>query len=245
MIIDFIESVLYLACLLPFILLFINKDVTAKLRLILLFSFFFIMMQFLLLLPINVPELDFIGGSWNWSGKIYATIASLFFYFATKQHFQNHQYLKIEQSKDSRKKVKIVFIVILLYAVLEGILFYNRGLDGEKLLFQATLPGIEEEIEYRAVILGLLSTLLVDKFKVFNLYLHYPAIWIIGILFGLIHALKLTTDWSLTFNTIHFIKTFILGVAWSWMTLKTRSIILPMISHNLSNFIPNLIGMLK
>jgi membrane protease YdiL (CAAX protease family) len=245
MFIDFVESILYLVCVLPFILLFTNKGVAGKLRLILLFSFFFIIMQSLLLLPLNIPELDFIGGSWNWSGKIYATIASLFFYYSTKQHFQNHQYLKIGQSKDSRKKVKIVFIVILLYAVLEGLLFYNKGLNGETLLFQATLPGIDEEIGYRAIMLGLLSTLLVDKFKVFNLYLHYPAIWIIGILFGLIHALKLTTDWSLTFNTIHFMKTFILGVAWSWMTLKTRSIILPMISHNLSNFIPNLIGMLK
>lgn len=245
MLLHFVESVIYILCVIPFVLLFMDRNVSAKLRLILLFAFFFIMMQFFLHLPYNIPEMDFVGRSWNWSGKIYATIASLIFYYATKHNFKNHQYLKIEQSKRSQKSVKIVFVFILLYAIVEGLLFYSKSWDSERLLFQASLPGIEEEIAYRAIMLGLLSTLLVEKYKVFNLYLHYPAIWIIGILFGLIHALKLTTEWTLTFNAIYFIKTFILGTVWSWMTLKAKSILLPMISHNLSNFIPNLIGMLK
>jgi membrane protease YdiL (CAAX protease family) len=245
MFIDFIESIIYLVCILPLILLFVNKDVAKKLQLLILLSFFFMMMQFLLTLPLNIPELDFIGGGWNWSGKIYATIASIIFYFSSKHHFQHHHYLKIQQSKDSRNKVKIVFIVIVLYSIVEGLIFYNKSLDYERLLFQATIPGIDEEIAYRGIMLGLLSTLLIDKFRIFNLYIQSPAIWIIGILFGLIHALKLNIDWSFNFNTIYFIKTFIFGVVWSWMTLKTKSILLPMLSHNLSNFIPNLIGMLK
>jgi membrane protease YdiL (CAAX protease family) len=223
----------------------VNKAVSEKLLLLLLFSFFFIMMQFFLRLPINAPELDIIEGSWNWSGKIYATTASLIFYFSTKHLFQHHQYLKIQQSLNSRKKVRLIFFIILLYAIAEGLFFYNKNFNGETLLFQATLPGIEEELAYRAIMLGLLSTLLVDKFKIFKFYIHSPTIWIIGILFGLIHALKLNTDWSLSFNGIYFIKTFVLGVIWNWMTLKTKSILLPIVSHNLANFIPNLIGMLK
>lgn len=245
MFIDFLESLIYLVFIIPFILFFLEKAAPRKLLLISLFCFYFIMLQFLLLLPIHVPELRLVEGNWNWSGKIFATLASIVFYYFTRQYFQNHQFVKLKQEKNKRKNVVIVFAIILLYALVEGILFYNKGLNWETLLFQATVPGIEEEIAFRAIMLGLLSTLLVNKKKIFRWYLKFPAIWIIGLLFGFVHALKLGTDWNLSFNAVYFVKTFLLGIAWSWMTLKTKSIFLSMVSHNLSNFIPNLIGMLK
>ncbi|GEM_PF-6988040 len=42
--------------------------------------------------------------------------------------------------------------------MLEGILFYNQKWDIETLLFQETLPGIDEEMAYRSIILGSYST---------------------------------------------------------------------------------------
>lgn len=245
MLIDLVESIIYILCILPFILISIDKSVKGKLKLLLLLVFYFLTLQFLLLLPINFLELDFIPGKWNWSGKIYAIVMSILFYQFFKHTFKNHHYIKFSQSHQSFKKVRLIFTLILFYAIIEGLIFYNKSWDLETILFQATMPGIDEEIAFRGILLGLLSTLLLDKTKVLSKITINPSIWIIGILFGLIHALQLNSDWQLTFNFIYFVKTFLLGTMWSWMTLKTKSILLPMISHNLANLIPNLIGMLK
>lgn len=242
---DFVESIIYLLCIIPFILISIDKTVKYKLKLLLLLFIYFITLQFLLNLPINVPELKLIYGKWNWTGKIYAIFMSLLFYQFFKHTFKNHHYVQFSQSYKSLKKVGFVFTVILFYATIEGVFFYNRSWHFETILFQATMPGIDEEIAFRGILLGLLSTLLIEKVKILNRIVINPSVWIVGILFGLIHALKLNLDWQLTFNPIYFIKTFLLGTIWSWMTLKTKSILLPLISHNLSNLIPNVIGMLK
>jgi membrane protease YdiL (CAAX protease family) len=136
-------------------------------------------------------------------------------------------------------------LIVLGLSIIEGVLFYNQKLNIETLLFQLTLPGIDEEIAYRGIILGLFSSFMVNKISLWKITIHHPSIWIVGTLFGLIHALQFNQEWELTFDLLYFIKTFLLGTIWSYMTIKTKSILFPVLSHNLSNTLTNLIGMMK
>ena len=57
------------------------------------------------------------------------------------------------------------------------------------------------------------------------------------------HALTLTSD-SINF-IIYFLQTGSAGYIWAWITLKSKSILLAIISHNFSNFFGTLATMLK
>ena len=113
--------------------------------------------------------------------------------------------------------------------------------DTETLAFQLTVPGIDEEIMFRGILLGLLATSLQDKI----LFLGNPSILITAILFGFMHALTLNENFTIDFEPIYFLQTFLAGYIWGWITIKSRSILLAILSHNLSNFFGTLSTMIK
>jgi len=242
---EIIESLIQVISIAPLIFLFIRKDNPKKTKLLILFILYFIGYQILIRLPFYFSFFRFIEGNWNWSGKLLTIAGSFIFFFFFKKDFYPHHFLTIKQEKKSLRKNAIIVIIISLIAILEGYLFYNESWNFETILFQSTLPGIDEEIAYRGIMLGILSSILIDKIRIFKKITFNPSIWIIGIIFGLIHALKLNSDWEVSFNTFYFVKTFILGTVWSWMVIKSKSILLPIVSHNLSNTLANLVGMMK
>jgi len=245
MFISFIESIIHLIILIPLIYFFIEKGNTHKVKLLFLFILYFLGYQFIIRLPFHFEALDVFGGKWNWSGKIFTTITSLIFYYYFKDLFYPNNFIKTEQEKKSIRFNIILAAILLLIVIIEGFIFYNAKWNLETIFFQATLPGIDEEIAYRGIMLGILSTVLIKEPKLFNKFKLNPAIWIVGILFGLIHALKLNKEFNISFDMLYFIQTFFFGVIWSWMTIKSKSILLPMLSHNLVNTLPTIIGMLK
>ena len=111
----------------------------------------------------------------------------------------------------------------------------------EGLVFELTMPGYDEEIAFRGIMIGILSTLLIETKNIFK----NPAIWITAILFGLVHALKFDGNWSLHIDWIYFSYTFLYGFLLGWMTIKSRSILMSVISHNTANVFATLVAMIK
>ncbi len=75
-------------------------------------------------------------------------------------------------------------------------------------LLQLTLPGIDEEIMFRRILLGLLMSSSENKIIKF---IGSPAVLITSILFGLIHVFTLSKDYSINFNLIYFLQTAFTG----------------------------------
>lgn len=115
----------------------------------------------------------------------------------------------------------------------------------ETLAFQISLPALDEELSYRGIMIGLLVPQLKNYFCIGKLKLGNPAMWITGILFGLVHGFNLTVDWQLQMDFFSFGYTFAIGMIWAWMVLKSGSILIPIISHSSNNFLATLIPMLK
>jgi hypothetical protein len=90
--------------------------------------------------------------------------------------------------------------------------------------------------------IGLLVPQLKNYFRIGKLKLGNPAMWITGILFGLVHGFNLTIDWHLQMDLFSFGYTFAMRVIWAWMVLRSGS---PIISHSSNNFLASLIPMLK
>ena len=132
-----------------------------------------------------------------------------------------------------------IFIVVL--ATTLGVLLGSDKFNLETLAFQLTMPGIDEEIMFRGILLGLLMSALKPKIP----FLGNPSVLLTAILFGFVHALTIDKNNSVGFEPLYFVQTFIGGYAWARVTVQTRSVLLAVLSHGFSNFFSALATMLK
>ena len=230
-----IKNIIELLIVAPFIIMNLNKS-NIKLKAVLLFAFFFILNQFLLELPRQIPELRIIDGNWNWSGKIYTLIGSILFYMLFRKVFIKYDFFTFKQKNNTLKPTISVTVIVVFIAIGLAFFLYGKSESNlETLLFQITMPGLDEEFAFRGIMLGLLSTSLKSKINFGSLNLGNPAILITSILFGLVHSFQLDNNWNFSQNWIYFIQTSVYGLILCWMTIKSGSILMPILSHNLTN----------
>lgn len=110
-----------------------------------------------------------------------------------------------------------------------------------QLKFQFTMPGIDEELAFRGIMLGILSNTLRSKIHIGSINLGNPSLIITSILFGLGHSLKIDDIYNFHQNWFEFVNMFAIGLLLGWMTIKSGSIIMAILSHNLINTLPKII----
>ena len=236
-----VAHLLHLIFVLPIIALTLKNRTSESLKILLSFSIFFIGNSLLLALPGHFPTFRIFEGQWNWDGKLFAILGAVVFLLLYRKFELKDYYLTLKQDKKHLKKgIIIISAIFLLSSVLNIALNpFTTEWNWETLMFQLSMPGINEEIAYRGIMLGLLAKILKP-----NKFLH-PAIIVTAILFGLGHGFFLDGNWEVVFNAAPFFGTFALGMIWAWITMKTGSILLALISHNLGNVADALISMCK
>ena len=233
----FLNSIAYLLLTVPFILIFMEKNKINYYRVII-FSFCFIGFFFLLVLG---SSLHIIKGSWNWDGKILSIIWGVVCFLLFKKYFIENNFLTIKQNMKNNKKVIIVSMIFLVIVFGLSLFSEKEEFNIEKLMFQLLMPGIDEEILFRGVMLGLLlSCIKKELFLIKN-----PSLMIMSLLFGIIHGFTISEGFSIQLEPVGIIFTGICGYIYGWVTLQMRSVLVPILLHNLVNFFITLIPMLK
>ncbi len=236
-----LEPILQIVLIIPLaILLFIKRTKENYLR-ILFFTLIYIVYQIVLVLPQLWKPLDFIDSRWNWEGKILAILFGIICYFAFRKYFSENDFFTFKQDKDNFKNAVSVAVIVIILATIIGLLYPAAPFNSETLAFQLTMPGIDEEIMFRGILLGLLASSLREKIP----FLGNPAVLLTAILFGFVHALTLNKDLSISFEPIYFLHTGFGGYLFGWMTIKSRSILLATLSHGFGNFFSALAMMFK
>lgn len=205
------------------------------------FALIFIAYQIILVLPKLSNRFDFIESNWNWEGKLFGIVLGIICYFIFRNYFTEHDFFTFRQNPENKKKTWIVAIAVI---ILMSSLYYfiaQSEFDAETLAFQLTMPALDEEIMFRGVLLGLLLTALREKF----LFFGNPAVLLTAILFGFLHAFGLNKNFQVTFDLISFLHTGIGGYVFAWLALRSQSLILPILTHSLTNFFVALATMLK
>jgi hypothetical protein len=115
-------------------------------------------------------------------------------------------------------------------------IFYWPGTNentAEALIFQATMPGLDEELRFRGPTLVLLSAALGTRFRLFGGEIGW-GVPVTALLFGLAHGMRFTEGgWQFdAFNTLY---TGALGFGLAWMRERTGSLALPVVWHNIIN----------
>lgn len=236
------ESILPLLPVLPLTIFFVKDKV--QIKTVGLFSLIFIIQQIVLKLPREIQGLQIIHGKLNWTGKLFGIFFGLIVYFLLRQKLKPFDFLRFKQDPKSLKRTILVTIIITCTTLFS---FFDtpKQFDFETLIYQLTMPGFDEEIMYRGILLGLLLTCFKDVIIIGKRTYGNPSVLFIGLLFGLAHGLGVEDNFNLKFDPYSFISTFIPGYVWSWITAKSKSIVQATISHNLMNFIGNIVTMTK
>lgn len=244
-----LEPILHLVVIIPVVLFLMNFEKRKCFHYLLLFCAFFLLNQILLMLPFHAKALKIFSGNWNWSGKIYAVAGSMIFYFLFRNKFRENDFVTLHLAKNSFKPNLIITTAVALLALLAGYFVFSKAaFNSEKLAFQFFMPGIEEEIAYRGIMIGILMTFLKSEIKIAGKSIGHPAIWVTAILFAIVHALQVSSispTLQLKMNWSFFGQTIVFGYLLGWMAMKSRSILMPVIAHNAANFFRNLAMMIK
>jgi len=240
------KILILLGVTLPFLYLSFDRD-RKNYKSLLLFVFYYLGWCFfnspLRGLVINTAIIE---SKWNWEGKILAFIFSVLFISVFHSHFNDNNFFTFRQIKNSVKPILLTVLSILFLSSL--ITYFTSGattFDIDTLAFQLTMPGLDEEFAHRGIMMGLLLSTLKPSFIPQKSVILNPAILVTALLFGMVHGLPLTPVADYRFDFFAFGYTFIFGLIWGWMALKSRSILTPIISHSANNFVVTLVTMLK
>lgn len=193
--------------------------------------------DFLTGLPNLVKALDIIPRKWNWTGKIFSLVLSAIVIFALKLSLDAVGLRKQENSK-------ITWIAVGLFIVWGtclGLLFKPGAPDAETLAFQATMPGLAEEIAFRGIAPAILLGLMNRKPHVEGI--PWAAILATSLLFGIWHSLSVSGG-QVGFDLMSGLFPFIGSIPGGWLRFKTKSLLAPILVHSIANVAFNLAGWL-
>lgn len=241
-----IKILILLGLILPIVILTFNNNIK-NYKGIILFVFYYLMWCFF-----NSPlcyvfgDINFINSIWNWEGKILALVFSIIFLIVFNKSLKENNFFTFKQKENSIKYTLLTTLAILLSANLYTYFSPEKTtLNIDSLAFQISMPGTDEEFAFRGIMLGLLMTSLNESMQIGKIKIVNPSVLITAFLFGLIHGFPLTPNLLWQFDYFSFTYSFIFGLIWGWMVLKSRSILMPILSHSMNDFTLTLTTMIK
>ena len=236
----FFRPLVELAVLLPILWLCRRRDMPRATLLIALFAGYHLLDIWVHYLPFTIDAL-WVGGDYNWGGKVGALVFGLVFYLATRKLYAEHQYVNLRPAPGWIHKLGLltlaVYVVALLLAAVDYLvlrqLFDWSVIGGEEFAFDVLgVAAWSEEIAYRGVMLGLLVMALRPLPLPGTNWQMLPAIWITGLLFGTAHGFFIEDDWTFTFDWGEIARSTVLsGAFFAWMTVRSGSIFTPVLLH--------------
>ena len=178
-------------------------------------------------LPGLLPASD-----WNWQGKILALLASLA--VAALPYFGWRRIgLSLKQNKDSLWSALLVLSIYIAFFAGLALVFPNDEVTTETLAFQLTMPGLEEEVFYRGLLLFALDRAFTARVRFLGVDWGWGALFS-SALFGLAHAFGFS-DGAFTFDPMIMALTAVPSLLAVWLRMRTGSLVMPIVAHNAGN----------
>jgi membrane protease YdiL (CAAX protease family) len=171
---------------------------------------------------------DLIPGHWNWEGKLLALAASL-----AVAAVLGWRRCGVTLRQDDLKAPLVVAGLYALLFVGLALAFPNEPASAETVAFQLSLPGLEEELFYRGVLLLALDRAFAGRVRFLGVDWGWGAVLSCG-LFGLAHAFGVSRS-GVSFEPLYFALTAGPSFIAVWVRLRTGSILLPVLMHNVGN----------
>jgi len=178
--------------------------------------------------------LSFGSSNWNWAGKVLAVLLSL---AVASLPIIGWKRAGLTLEQDRRGLAGALVLSGLLVALFLGLALYfpGQGFDLDSLAFQLTMPGLDEELFYRGVLLLMLNEAFGKPVRILGAWMGWGAV-LSSLAFGLTHALGYA-DGGFTFEPLLMATTSVSALLLVWLREKTGSVLLPILLHNYGNAI--------
>lgn len=242
-----LTPLIWILAITPLIIIALINSKKGNSKFLLFFILYFLADSYLQFLSHEYISLEFMGLKFAWISKFLSLLLALIIIFTIDK--RDSVAIGFTTQINTKKQVKIgilVFLGFLLFDfVFKLILFPKGGLfDFETFAFQATLPGLTEEIAYRGIQLWLLDKAFPTKWTFKGIQFGWGFI-IVTLLFGIAHGLALTTNHDLKFDLIAIIYlTLISSLSLGLLRKFTGNLIYPILGHNVINVLNAIIRIL-
>ena len=192
-------------------------------------------------LALTLPKATFglHTGHWNWVGKAIAVLTSASWLAALRLPTKE---VGLALPKHAEIWCASLVGIAILIAIDAGVCaFYpTSAFNLEDIAFQATMPGLDEELAYRGILLALLirgfSHDIPDQRSI------VLAGVVVTIQFGLMHIVRVQ-GWHVGFKIeVESVFPTIAGCIFLWLRLRTQSVLVPILEHNMVNVSDTLVG---
>ena len=224
-----ISSLSFLVCCLAFALLARPIDRRIALGGALAFALYLTLDDLVTGLPHLLPSLQFVTGEWNWSGKLLSLAFSALVMLALRL---SPDAVGLRLRQEHARTGAIAVALFIVWGACLGLVFRPGEPDLETLAFQATMPGLAEELAYRGIAPALLLSLWPRKPHVDGI--PWAVILATSAAFGVWHALSYA-DGRFAFDLMSGLFPFIGSIPGGWLRFRTKSLVVPIAGHGLAN----------
>lgn len=177
------------------------------------------------------------GLQWNWIGKIAAIATTLAAYALLTPALRRETGLfALPRPPEWGSVIAVSLATVALFVAVVALLGEHEPADAETLLYQATMPGLDEESSFRGVLLALLVGAFGKPHRVAGVQVGWGALPVV-LFFGIAHTLGVVMAGHIVWGD--FWTTLLLtggtGAALLWLKERTGSIWVPVLVHNLCN----------
>jgi membrane protease YdiL (CAAX protease family) len=169
------------------------------------------------------------GADWNWVGKIFSLLLSALVIAALRLSPEAVG-LTLKQND---KKIGIAALVLFaVWGTCLGLLFKPGQADLATLAFQATMPGMAEELVYRGICPAILLGLIYRRPPVSGI--PWAVILATSIVFGIWHGLSYS-EGNFSFDAMSALFPLVGSIAGGWLRFRTGSLLVPVLGHGIAN----------
>ena len=175
-----------------------------------------------------------LGGDWNWTGKTIALAATLLIASVPLIGWRATGLTWRQRPGSLRAAMPVALAYCAFFAVI-ALAFPSEPPTNEDIAFQLTMPGLEEELFYRGILLFAFDRAFVGRVRLFGVDWGWGAV-LSCTAFGLAHALGYA-DNALSFDPLVMALTALPSFIAIWLRYRTESVALPVLLHNFGNAI--------
>ncbi|MDP2455212.1 MULTISPECIES: type II CAAX prenyl endopeptidase Rce1 family protein [unclassified Kaistella] len=242
-----LTPLIWILAITPLVIIALINAKKGNLKFLFFFILYFLADSYLQFLSHHFFSLEFIGLKFAWLSKFLSLLLSLIIIFTINK--TDREEIGFTTNTNNKKHLKLgvlIFLGFLVFDIIFKLILFPKGgfFDIETFAFQATLPGLTEEIAYRGIQLWMLDKVSPPKWNVKGIKFGWGFI-IVTILFGVAHGMALTADYEFKFDIITIIYlTLISSLSLGLLRKFSGNLIYPVLGHNVINILNAIIRIL-
>jgi membrane protease YdiL (CAAX protease family) len=170
----------------------------------------------------------------NWFGKTMSFAGTIIMlYFLPSVSFRAAGVIWTQKNRSLSPVISTGAIVLLVTTGGAILAASTPNTSLENLLFQATIPGLDEELFMRGLVLLLFHQAFGKGLHIWGADTGW-GFWLAVAIFGLVHGVTVQRG-ELVVNLWAIVGTGFMGFVLTWMRERTGSLVAPVLFHNITN----------